>query len=468
VSENPDASGGATAAAEAAQERVFGVGPELVRDVEAALEAGDAAALRSLGAPLHAADLADLLEMLSRDGRRQAVEWLGSDFDPETLAELEGQVLEDVLAAMSPEALARTVVELDSDDAVHVLENLDEDRRQQVLDAVPAPERLAAAEALAYPEESAGRLMQRDFVAVPAYWTVGQVIDYCRQTPDLPEDFYEIYLVEASYRPVGQVTLARLLRTPRHVILRQIVEGELQDVPVDMDQEEVALLFRQYRLASAPVVDPSGRMVGVITFDDVAEVIEEETEEDMLRLSGLASQADARDPVLRTVRNRFAWLLVNLGTALVAANVIGLFGESIERMVALAVLMPIVASMGGNAGTQALTVTVRALALRELTSGNALRVVGKEVLVGVLNGTIFAALLGTIAGLWFANPLLGAVIGIAMVVNLVTAGLFGTLVPLACNRLGVDPSVAASVFLTTITDVIGFLAFLGLATLVLL
>ena len=313
-----------------------------------------------------------------------------------------------------------------------------------------------------------GRLMQRDFVAVPAYWAVGQVVDFCREAPDLPEEFYEIYLVEAHYRPIGSVSLSHLLRTRRPVILRQIADTDATNIPVDTDREGVAFLFRLYRMASAPVVDESGRMVGVITFDDVAEVIEEETEEDLLRLSGVSIETDVRDPVLRTARTRFTWLFVNLGTAVLASLVIGLFDATISQMVALAVLMPIVASMGGNAGTQTLTVAVRALATRELTAGNAMRIIWKETLVGAINGVLFAVLIGIVATFWFDSWMLGAVIALAMVMNLVIAGLFGTLIPLACDRLGVDPAVAAAVFLTTITDVVGFLAFLGLATLVLL
>ena len=446
----------------------FAVNAELVRQVEDALLDGRAADVNAAIADLHAADLADLLEMLDRTERRQIVELLGPAFDPEVLPELEGAVLEDVLAPMSDGALAAVVTELDSDDAVYLLENLDEERRETVLAAVPAPDRIAVSEALSFPEDSAGRLMQRDFVAVPAYWTVGQVIDHCRVALNLPDDFYEIYLIEAHYRPVGSVTLGHLLRARRPVILRQIAHADLTVIPLDMDQEQVAFLFRQYRLASAPVVDDSGRMVGVITFDDVAEVIEEEAEEDMLRLSGVAVAADVRDPVLRTARNRFTWLLVNLGTAILASLVIGLFDATIAQMVALAVLMPIVASMGGNAGTQTLTVAVRALATRELTPANAVSIFWKETIVGGINGLLFAVLMGLISAVWFANPMLGMVIAVAMVVNLIVAGMFGTLIPVACDRLGVDPAVAAAVFLTTVTDVVGFFAFLGLATLVLL
>jgi magnesium transporter len=305
--------------------------------------------------------------------------------------------------------------------------------------------------------------MQREFIAVPAYWTVGQLIDYCRESADLPDEFYEIFVVDPRQRPIGSVPLYRAMRTERPVMVRSIMAPETRLIPIDMDQEEVAYLFQQYRMASGPVIDEAGRMVGVVTFDDVAQVIQEEAEEDLMRLAGVAGETDLALSVMRTSRTRFTWLLVNLFTAILASLVISLFDATIEEIVALAILMPIVASMGGNAGTQTLTVAVRALATHELTAANAMRVLGKEVLVGGLNGVLFAILMGLIAGLWFQNPALGLVIAAAMVINMLIAGFFGMLVPLGCERLGVDPAIAASVFLTTITDVVGFFAFLGLA-----
>ena len=447
---------------------VYAINTKLVRAVEAALEDGRAADLRGLLEPLRPADFADLVVVLNREDRRRLVVVLGDNFYPETLIDLEGSVLEDLLEAISPHAVARAIAELDTDEAVHLLEEMDDTRREQVLSNVPAPDRAAVLEGLSFPEDSAGRLMQRDLIAVPAYWSVGQVIDHCRETQNLPDEFYEIFVIDPRHRPIGQVALNRLMRTQRPVLMREIMKSEATTIPVDMDQEEVAFLFQQYRLASAPVIDGAGRLVGVITFDDAAAVQEEEAEEDFMRLSGVSSETDLSDTALRTTRTRASWLLVNLGTAILASMVIALFDATIEQIVALAVLMPIVASMGGNAGTQTLTVAVRALATRELTAANALRVVGKEVVVGGLNGILFAILVGVVAAIWFSAPTLGIVIASAMVINMLVAGLAGTLIPLGLERAGIDPAVAATVFLTTITDVVGFFVFLGLAALFLL
>ena len=447
---------------------VYAVNTELVRAIEAALADDHGEALRELLVDLRPADIADIVVVLGREDRRRLVVLLGDDLHVETLIDLEGSVLADLLAVMSPHAVARAIPELDTDDAVHLLEEMDDARREQVLVRVPAPDRAAVLEGLSFPEDSAGRLMQRDLIAVPAYWSVGQVIDYCRDTAELPDEFYEIFVIDARYRPIGQVALNRLMRTRRPVLLREIMEAEATTIPVDMDQEEVAFLFQQYRFASAPVIDTAGRLAGVITFDDAAAVLEEEAEEDLMRLSGVSSETDLLDTALRTTRSRGSWLLLNLGTAILASLVIAMFEATIEQIVALAILMPIVASMGGNAGTQTLTVAVRALATRELTAANALRVVGKEVVVGALNGILFAILMGVVAALWFSTPALGAVIAIAMVVNLVVAGLAGTLIPLSLARAGIDPAVAATVFLTAVTDVVGFFVFLGLAALFLL
>jgi magnesium transporter len=449
-------------------EGIYAVGTDLVRAVEAALEAERWSELHALIAPLHAADLADLLELLHGEDRRRLVAWLGTDLDPELLIELEEPVLAEVVSQLSAADLAQAIVELDTDEALYLLENVPEARREEVLDTVPAPDRLAVQEGLAYPEESAGRLMQREFVAVPGYWTVGHVIDYCRESGDLPDEFYEIFVVDPRQRPIGSVPLNRVMRAKRPVMVRTIMEPENRVIPVAMDQEEVAYLFQQYRMASAPVVDEDGRMVGVVTFDDVHEVIQEEAEEDIMALAGVGGETDIGQSVRRTARTRFTWLLVNLGTAILASAVIGFFDATIEQIVALAVLMPIVASMGGNAGTQTLTVAVRALATRELTTANALRIVRKEVLVGGINGILFAILIGLVAGVWFQSLGLGLVIATAMVINMLVAGFAGILIPLACERLEIDPAVSAAVFLTTVTDVVGFFAFLGLAALFLL
>jgi magnesium transporter len=446
----------------------FGVSPVLVRQVAAALEeeAGPRA-LATLIEPLHAADLADLISQLPRDLRHRLVETLDRQLDPEALIELDEAVLSDVLERMPPKGIAAAVGELETDDAVYLLENLPEERREAVLAEIPAPDRAAVLEGLTYPEESAGRLMQRELVAVPAYWTVGQVIDYLRETPELPDEFYEIYIVDPRHRPVGHVPLYRAMRAKRPMMMRDLVDEETRTIPVDMDQEEVARLFQQYRMTSAPVIDAAGRLVGVITFDDAVEVLEEEVEEDMLRLAGV-EERDVNERALSTVVRRTRWLLVTLMNTIVASFVISRFETTIEEIVALAILMPIVAAMGGNAGMQVVAVMVRALATRELTSSNAGRVVGKEVVVGVVNGLVFATIMGGVAAAWFQNLALGLVLGAAMVFNMIWAGFAGTMIPLALQRVGLDPAIAAGPFLTTTTDVLGFFSFLGLATLFLI
>lgn len=459
---------GQAAYPEAPTDEVFAVSAELVRAVVAALDEGAVDRARVLAEELHSADLADLIDVLPRDQRDGLVALLPEARVPEVLYELEESVLAEVLDELPGDVIARAIAELETDEAIYVLENLEEERRDDVLRAVPAPDRAAVVEGLAYPEDSAGRLMQTDLIAVPAYWTVGQVIDYCRDTDDLPDEFYEIFVVDPRHRPIGHVPLNRVLRTRRPVMIRDVMDEETRVIAVETDQEEVGFLFQQYRMTSAPVADETGRLIGVITFDDAVEVVEEEAEEDLLRLGGVTSDSDLYDTTLRTAKTRFTWLLVNLGTAILASAVIALFDATIQQIVALAVLMPIVASMGGNAGTQTLTVAVRALATRELTAANAARTVWKEVCVGTLNGALFAVLMGLVAWLWFADPLLGGVIAAAMIFNLLIAGLAGALVPLTLDRLGIDPAIAASVFLTTVTDVVGFFAFLGLAHVVLL
>ena len=452
----PEGAGGAAA------DQVHPVQPGFVRAVLAALDAGDEDRVHALTDPLHAADVADLLELISADQRKNLLAVLRDDLDPAILSELEEAVRDDVIDQLEPGDIAAAVSELESDDAVYILEDLEEDERQAVLDAVPAEERAAVEVGLAYPEDSAGRLMQRDLIAVPPFWTVGQTIDYLRETEDLPDSFFEIFAVDPKHHSVGTVALDKIMRTKRPVRIEDMMEREHTLIPVAMDQEEVSFLFKQYGLMSAAVVDPEGRLVGVITVDDVVDVIDEEAEEDLLLLAGV-QEGDINEPVMVTTRTRLSWLLVNLGTAILASIVISLFAVSIEKLVALAVLMPIVASMGGNAGTQTLTVTVRALATHELTATNAARAVFKEVFVGGFNGILLAALIGVIAGLWFGNLALGYVLAAAMVINMLVAGLAGILVPLGLNRMNVDPAVASSVFVTTITDVVGFFAFLGLA-----
>ncbi|WP_193368075.1 magnesium transporter [Pelagibius marinus] len=449
------------------QPETYGISPELVRSVAEALEEGKTAEARDLTAELHEADLADLLENLDRDERPQLIEALGGDFDLEVLTYLDDSVREEVVEALEPKHIASSLSDLNSDDAVDIIEDLDEEAQQRVLAALPHAERVVLEESLSFPEDSAGRIMQRELLAVPSSWTVGETIDYMRASKDLPDDFYDLYIVDPKHQPIGYVPLSRAMRTRRPVLLTDIMNEDMRTIPIQMDQEEVAYLFRQYGLVSAPVVDDAGRLVGVVTVDDVVHIIDEEAEEDLLKLAGV-QETDLYSAVLDTTKARFTWLLVNLFTAVAASVVIALFEDTLQRIVALAVLMPIVASMGGNAGTQTLTVAVRAIAMRDLSSGNALRFVGKELLVGLANGLMFAVVAGGVAWAWFDTPAIGFIIAAAMVINLVVAALSGALVPLGLEKVGVDPAVASSVVLTTVTDIIGFFAFLGLATVFLL
>jgi magnesium transporter len=448
------------------------VRPELVQEIQDALDAANTHRVEELVQPLHHADVADLIEMLAPEDRKILIEVIRPRFDPETLATLEEHVREEVIEQLGAADVAAAISELDTDDAVEVVEHLDDSVQQEVLDAVPAEDRALLQEGLTYPEDSAGRLMQRELVAIPSYWTVGETIDFMRQAAErdadeLPEEFYDIFVVDPKHQPLGTVPLSRVLRTKRPVKVSDLMASEIRPVPVTMDQEDVAFLFRQYDLASAPVVSEDGRLVGVVTHDDVVDVIDEEAEEDLMRMGGVTG-TDLYRAAIDTTRSRFSWLVVNLATAIVASIVIGLFEGTIQQIVALAVLMPIVASMGGNAGTQTLTVAVRALAMKELTASNALRIVGKEVLVGGFNGLLFAVLMGIVAWLWFASPEIGIVIAAAMMINLIVAGFAGVAIPVGLDRTGIDPAVGSVVLLTTITDVVGFAVFLGLAALFLL
>ncbi len=446
------------------------IGPEVF--VIDAMEAGDTERLREFVEELHYADFADLLERLSLDDRTRLIEITRDIFDPEVLSELDDTVRETVLEALGVQHAADAISELDSDDALMVFEELDEDRQKELLEQIPDEDRTFIEEGLSYPEDSAGRLMQREVVTVPNHWNVGQCIDYMRRKADTGEDelpsiFYDIFVIDARRHPVGAVSLSALLRSRRPVPVAEVMEEEMHEIAVETDQEDVAFLFRQRDLVSAPVIDADGRLVGAITIDDVVDVIHEEHEEDIMRMGGVIED-DLYHASVSTARTRFSWLVVNLLTAILASMVIGIFDATIEQVVALAVLMPIVASMGGNAGTQTLTVTVRALATKELTGANAYRVITKEVIVGCFNGIAFAVLSGVVAWLWFQSPTLGGVIAAAMVINMVVAGLAGTTIPIMLDKAGADPAIASSVFLTTITDVVGFFAFLGLAALVLL
>ncbi len=439
------------------------VSTQLLHSVQAALEAEDGSRLRALVAELLPPDFADLIELLAPDDRIKLVNALGPAFDAEVFSELDESVRDQLSEALPNEALARLVAELDSDDAVYLIENLDEGDQREVLDHLPKTERAAVERNLEYPEETAGRLMQSDFVAVAPFWTVGRVIDHMREADDLPDTFAEIFVVDPSYRVLGTVDLSRLLRTKREVPISRIMASDGHIVLATEDQEKVAGQFERYGLMSAPVVDANQRLVGVVTVDDVVEVIKDEAEEDVRALAGVGDER-LSDSVRQVVPPRFWWLFVNLGTALLASTVIKVFDNAIQNMVALAVLMPIVASMGGNAGTQTMTVAVRALAMRELSAANLARVVLRETMVGLINGVLFALIMGAIATFWFSSKGLGYVIGSAMIINLVAAALAGILIPWGLAKLKFDPAVSSTVFVTTVTDVVGFFAFLWLAT----
>ena len=439
--------------------------PEFVDKVLDAVEAGDDETARELVRPLHPADVADLIELARSDERDGLVKALAGIVSPDVLAELNDYVREDLLDELEPQQVAEIAGQLDTDDAVALIEDLDRDEQQAVLDRMEPDDRAAVVEALSYPEESAGRLMQRDLCAVPEHWNVGEVIDFLRSTKDLPDDFWEVFVVNPAHHPVGTCKLSLILRTSRKTPVREIMQGEQTLIPVDMDQEDVALRFQKYALVSAAVVDDEGRLVGMITVDDVVHIIQEEAGEDVLALSGAAGE-DINEPVPLTVRRRLFWLVINLGTAMIAASVVSLFQSEIGKYAVLAVLMPIVAGMGGNAGTQTLAVAVRALATNQLTESNTLRAFGRELTIALANGISLGLLIGTGVALIFGNPLLGAVMGAAMVINNLAAGLGGIFVPVTLERFRIDPAVSSAVFVTTITDVTGFFSFLGLAALV--
>ena len=441
---------------------LIGLRPDIAISVADAIEAARPERVVGLTTPLHFAEIADLLEQLNPDQRAHLVEILAPSFAPEILPELGETVREEVAEHLGTQRLASAIARLESDDALLLLSSLEDAQQRQVMQAIPAALRAALEQGLAYPEDSAGRLMQRDLVAVPTFWTVGETIDYLREADSLPSDFYDIFVVDPGHRPVGTVALSHVLRARRPVPMQDLARREIVAMPVAMDQEEVAYIFAQKDLVSAPVVDAGGRLIGVITVDDIVDVIHEEAEEDLMRLGGV-SETDIYEAVLDTGKARFSWLFLNLFTAVIASVVISLFQATIEQIVVLAVLMPIAASMGGNAGTQSLTVAVRAIAMRDLTSANALRVLSKEALVGLFNGLCFAAIVGLIAWVWSGRISIGLVMAASMVVTLVVAGLAGTAIPFALSRTGIDPAIASGVLLTTVTDVIAFLAFLGLA-----
>ncbi|CAL78299.1 putative magnesium transporter MgtE-like (divalent cation transporter Mg2+/Ni2+/Co2+) [Bradyrhizobium sp. ORS 278] len=439
--------------------------PEFIAAMTAAIAAEDEAFLRAEVAELHEADLGDLIAALAPDDRVRLVELTGTDFDFSALNEVDDAVREEILEELEPETVAEGVRELETDDAVELLESLDEEDKEEILERLPPSERDVLARSLDYPEGSAGRRMQSEVITVPLGWTVGEAIDYMRETPDLPERFYEIYAVDESRHWQGAVSLDALLRARRPVPLAELIDEDRRRVTVTDDLAEVARLFGKYNLVAAPVVDAENRLAGVITIDDVVDVIEEEADEDFKAIGGVSGDEELSDSVWTIAKGRFNWLLINLATAFLASSVLGLFEGQLQQMVALAVLAPIVASQGGNAATQTMTVAVRALATRELGPSNALRVVMREALVGLVNGLAFALVTGIAAVAWFKTPGLGIVIGLAMISNLVAGALGGILIPMVLERVRADPAVASGTFVTTVTDVVGFFSFLGIATL---
>ncbi|SLN34477.1 Magnesium transporter MgtE [Roseovarius litorisediminis] len=417
--------------------------------------------------PLHPADIADLLEQINAFDRKRLIALYGHEFDGDILSELDESIREEVIDLLTPEVLAEAVRDLESDDVVDLVEDLEDQQQAAILEILEDSDRIAVQQSLTYPEYSAGRLMQREVVMAPEHWNVGEAIDYLRDQEDLPDQFYHIILVDPKLHPVGNVTLGKLMASRREVMLQSLVEETFHVIPVTQDEEDVAYAFNQYHLISAPVVDENERLVGVITIDDAMAVLDEEHEEDIMRLAGVG-EGSLSDRVIETTKQRFPWLAVNLVTAILASVVISQFEATIAQFVALAVLMPIVASMGGNAGTQSLTVAVRAIATKDLTTSNVWRVIRREVLVGLINGLVFAVVMGIVGVLWFGGPQLGYVIAAAMVINMVVAGFAGTVIPVLLERIGVDPALASGAFVTTVTDVVGFFAFLGLAAVVLL
>ena len=445
----------------------YSLDPEIVDAILEAVEAGNAAAIDELMEPLHAADIADLFEQIGYADRAALIGLWSRGIDGEILSELDESIREEVIELLPHEVLTEAVRELDSDDVVDLIEDLEEPQQERILGALEDSDRAAVEQSLTYPEYSAGRLMQREVVTAPEDWTVGQAIDFLRNAKELPDQFYHVILIDPRWHPTGYVTLGKLLSSKRAVQLTDITEDSFRTIGVMEEEGDVAYAFNQYHLISAPVIDEDERLVGVITIDDAMAVLDEEHEEDILRLAGVG-EGSLSDSVAETTKQRLPWLAVNLVTAILASIVIAQFEGVIARVVALAVLMPIVASMGGNAGTQALTVAVRAIATRDLTGSNMWRVVRREAAVGLVNGIIFAVVMGAVGWVWFGSGMIGVVLAAAMVVNLVVAGLAGILVPVALEKAGVDPALASGAFVTTVTDVVGFFAFLGLAAMVLL
>jgi magnesium transporter len=442
--------------------------PEFIDEVSMAIEELNSARARELVVPLHAADIATLIEYFDRASRRELVEMLGNEFDFQVLTEVDETIRLEILEDLNPEQVAEKVLDMNTDDAVYILEDMEDADREEILDQMSDFDSSALRRAFDYPEESAGRRMQVEFIATPPFWTVGRTIDFMRDSDDLPDQFFEVYVVDPSFKLVGVVALDKLLRAKRQMRIDDLMREPRATVLATADQEQAARKFERYDLLSAAVLDENERLVGVLTIDDIVDVIEAEADEDIKRLGGVADEEEISDSVMATTKYRFPWLFINLLTAIAASAVISLFSGTIEQIVALAVLMPIVASMGGNAGTQSLTVAVRAIATRDLNKGNTRRIVYREGVVGLLNGLAFAAIMGLVGGLWAQSWGIGLVLAAAMIINLFVAGMSGILIPVVLNKLKYDPAVASSVFVTTVTDVVGFFAFLGLAAIVLL
>ncbi len=450
------------------QENTYGISDEDIDEIIDALHHGYEEAVVEKISTLNAADGADLISKIEEEDRESLLSEHGVAFTAEMFAELQEDIRKSVLENMSPHQIAEIIKDLDSDDALDLIINLDEEFQTQIMKKLSSKMRLALEEGLSFPEDSAGRLMQREFVAVPQFWTVGKTIDYLREgSKTLPDEFFDIFIVSPNHHVVGEIPLNKLIRSKRTDKLDTLAINDAHHIPAMMDQEEVAQIFRRENLTSAPVVDENDRLIGVITIDDIVDVIDEEAQEDLLKLAGVDS-GDIYGAAFKTSYSRFRWLFINLLTAILASLVIGMFEATIEQVVAVAILMPIVASMGGNAGTQALTVAVRSLSMKAVSRSNALRIIWKETIVGILNGVVFAIIMGIFTALWFTSPLLGSVIATAMIINLIIAGLFGAGIPIVLDHMGSDPAVSSTVILTTVTDIVGFFVFLGLAGLVLL
>ena len=435
--------------------------------VLSALASGNRVDLTEVLEPLHPADIADIIEQLNTTDRARFIRLYDTEFYGDILSEIDEHIREEVIAELKPDVLAEAVRDLESDDVVDIVEDLEEEQKETILKALDEGDRVAVQSLLSYPERSAGRLMQREVVMAPEHWSVGMAIDFLRNDANLPEQFYHIVLVDPRLHPVGNVSLGKLMSSKRSVLLKEIVEDVFQVIPADQDEADVAYAFNQYHLISAPVVDMENRVVGVITIDDAMVVLDEELEEDIMLLAGVGDSS-VSDTIIETVRGRLPWLAVNLVTAILASIVIAQFEATIAQFVALAILMPIIASMGGNAATQSLTVAVRAIATKDISSTNIGRVIRREVGVGILTGLIFAVSMGLIGVFWFGTAMLGVVIAISMLINLVVANLAGTTIPVILEKLGIDPALASGAFVTTVTDVVGFFAFLSIAGILLL